>query len=449
MFAALSLLWHATPGFDPWVWLVWGREVVGLELDTTAGAVWKPLPVLVTTLLALAGEAAPELWLVVARTGGLLAVVLTFRLAARLAGPWAGVGAASALVVTPGIEARFARLVIQGSIEPLVVALCLGAVERHLDGHEGPALALGVAASLARPEAWPLLALYAVWLWRRRPHLRWLVAVGLGVVPLLWLGGDWLGAGDPVAGADRAQVLRSRSPRLERARFRISRAVIPPVWVGAAWATVAAWRRGGRMVPVLAGGALAWLAVVAAMTVGFGYAALGRFLLPASAVLSVLAAVGAVRAVTALRDRRLRAGVAVGLLTVTVAFAVQPVRAGLSEAALAIRRGALDRQLDVAIARAGGADAVTACGPVAIEREGVALSSWPGLAWKLGLPVAGVEGDLPGSRGVVIALAGGPRERRLDAAGPEVRRLGGSAGWTVFGVGCPRAASGVARRRVD
>lgn len=286
--AAVSLVWQATPGFDPWVWLVWGREVVALDLDTTAAAAWKPLPVLVTAVLSLAGEAAPALWLVVARTGGLLAVLVTFRLAARLAGRWAGVVAAAALLVTPGVEARFARLVIQGTIEPLVVALCLGAVERHLDGREGQALALAVAAALARPEVWPFLGLYALWLWRRRPALRWAVATGLAVVPLLWFGGDWLGSGDPFTGVERAQVLGSQAARLERASSRAVRTVIPPVWLGALAGVLTA-HRGERTPLVLAVAAGGWLVVAAGLTVTFGYAMLGRFLLPASAVLCVLA----------------------------------------------------------------------------------------------------------------------------------------------------------------
>ena len=44
----------------------------------------KPLPVVVTTPLALTGEPAPALWLLVARTGGLLALARRLALAARL-----------------------------------------------------------------------------------------------------------------------------------------------------------------------------------------------------------------------------------------------------------------------------------------------------------------------------------------------------------------------------
>ena len=42
--AALSLLGPSTPTYDPWAWIIWGREVVHLDLVTTDGPSWKPLP---------------------------------------------------------------------------------------------------------------------------------------------------------------------------------------------------------------------------------------------------------------------------------------------------------------------------------------------------------------------------------------------------------------------
>ena len=45
--AALSLLLPSEPSYDPWAWIVWGREIAFLELDTTGGPSWKPLPVAV------------------------------------------------------------------------------------------------------------------------------------------------------------------------------------------------------------------------------------------------------------------------------------------------------------------------------------------------------------------------------------------------------------------
>ena len=94
--ALLSLLIGGHPTYDPWAWIIWGREIVEGDLDTRSGPSWKPLPMLFTIPFALAGDdAAPALWLVVARAGGLLALVMAFRLGRRLAGPAAGAIAAA------------------------------------------------------------------------------------------------------------------------------------------------------------------------------------------------------------------------------------------------------------------------------------------------------------------------------------------------------------------
>ena len=89
--AAVSLHFLSAPTYDPWSWIVWGREILHGDLVTLEGPSWKPFPVLFTTPFALFGDdTAPSLWLVVARAGGLLAFAMAYRLGARLAGPWAG-----------------------------------------------------------------------------------------------------------------------------------------------------------------------------------------------------------------------------------------------------------------------------------------------------------------------------------------------------------------------
>src|SRR2546423_13457624 len=82
--AALSLLIPSTPSYDPWSWLVWGREIAHFDLVTTGGPTWKPLPVIFTTVFSLFGSASPDLWLVVARAGALVAVAMTFKIAWRI-----------------------------------------------------------------------------------------------------------------------------------------------------------------------------------------------------------------------------------------------------------------------------------------------------------------------------------------------------------------------------
>ena len=162
--AALSLLAPSQPGYDPWAWLLWGRELAGLRLDTVDGPAFKPLPVAVAALLAPAGDAAPALWLLVARAGAIAAVLLAARLAWRLAGgSWLAAAVAGAGVA---LTAGWWWHAAVGNAEGLFVALALGALDRALDGRHRVALGLALAAALIRPEAWPFLGAYGLWLWR-------------------------------------------------------------------------------------------------------------------------------------------------------------------------------------------------------------------------------------------------------------------------------------------
>ena len=81
--AASPLLVRAAPGYDPWTWLLWGREVAGGTLSTVDGPAFKPLPVAVCALLAPLGSAAPVVWVVLVRAAAGAALVLAYRLGRR------------------------------------------------------------------------------------------------------------------------------------------------------------------------------------------------------------------------------------------------------------------------------------------------------------------------------------------------------------------------------
>ena len=207
--AALSLILPSPPGKDPWSWIIWGREIAHLDLDTSSGSSWKPLPVLFTTVFSLFGDdAAPGLWLVVVRAGALLAVVFAYRIAARY------VGIAGGIVAGAGVAlAAWPRYVAQGNVEPLSAALVLAAVDRHLNGHRHQTMMLGALAALGRPELWPFLALYVLFVFFRRGTNKPVAIVLLLIVPALWLGGDYWGSGDPFHGSKRAAGTKERAEK--------------------------------------------------------------------------------------------------------------------------------------------------------------------------------------------------------------------------------------------
>ena len=253
---ALLSLWilPSAPLHDQWAWIVWGRELVHLDLDASAGPAWKPLPVLINAVLSLFGSAAPNLWLAVARFGGLLSLVMGFRLAARFAGWPAGVVTLIALL------SAWLRNVSLGIAEGLLVALLLWAIERHLDGKRAHALVLGFAAGLIRPEVWPFLGLYVVFLWVREPKLRVLSAVLLVLTPILWFAPDALLAGEPLRSTEEAEAATTSVSASDV--LRTTYELVPlTVQLAALAAVLLAWRRKEWAPVVLGAGAVAYVVV--------------------------------------------------------------------------------------------------------------------------------------------------------------------------------------------
>ncbi|MDQ3769350.1 MAG: hypothetical protein M3370_07740, partial [Actinomycetota bacterium] len=301
--AALSVvLLPSTPSYDPWAWIVWGREITQGELDTVFGPSWKPLPVLFTTPLALAGDVAPDLWLVLARAATLGAAVVAYRLGTRVAGPLAGVLGALLLLLQP----TYLRTQLFGFSEGLLVLCGLLAVERHLDGHRAHAFALGLAAGLLRPEAWPFVGLYALYLlWEQRSRFGWLATGGVAMVAL-WVLPELWGSGNMFRAAERANSPNPGSPAFAAAPSLavladFVRALGPLAIAGLILAPLAARSRtadseGRRAVALLGALAAGWLGLVAAMT-EMGFAGNLRYLFLPMGFLAVVAGAGVAWAV--------------------------------------------------------------------------------------------------------------------------------------------------------
>lgn len=435
--AVLSLLLPVAMGFDPWTWIVWGREVSRLDLDTTGGASWKPLPVVLTTVLAPFGEAAPLLWAVLARTAGLLLLVGVFRLARRFAGVAAGVIATGLVVLTPDPDPRFIRILLEAHGAPIEAALAIWAIDRHLERQRASALLLGTGLALMRPEAWPFLGLYSLWLWWREPRLRTASVVAVAVVPVLWFGGDWWGSGDPWHGAEAAQVgAGSAIDRFGDALTRVFEVVALPAWIFAGATLVSAIRRRERTLLALGIGTLAWCGLVVVMAVAFSYAALSRFLLPAGVLVCVLAGVGVVRTFAAIPRGAWR--IAFVVVSVVLAGPMIVARAvGIGDVVDQLRnRGELAVDLEGAIADAGGVDAVLACGTVSID--GASLLR-PQLAWELDVPIKRIlVTAVPQTEpAMVFAIAGGADDRAMHAVGSSARFVVQSGTWSLYEIGCP------------
>jgi hypothetical protein len=385
--SALTLLFPSTPTYDPWAWIMWGREIVQLDLVTEGGPSWKPLPVLFTTPFSVFGsDVAPYLWLWIARAGGLLALAMAFRLARRLTGGGplglaAGVAAAAFL----GTTYEFVRDAALGNSEALLAALLLWAVERHLDGRRDHALYLGFAAALLRPEVWPFLGLYGLWLWFVDPRLRLRMVLLAAAIPLLWFGPELWGSGNALRASDRANnpnpgsAAFAKHPGLEVVERFHRRTVWPleaTALLAALLAAIAWWRsRAQGAILFVAGAGLAWMLLVAAMTEG-GYAGNQRYMIVTTAALCVLGGIGVTRALQGVQALvgRLTGSGTVAAATTAVALVVGPValstvisaKVDNVDATLDELRyeASLWHTLDDAIELPGGADRLLACGSV-------------------------------------------------------------------------------------
>jgi hypothetical protein len=303
--SAFSLLAPSTPTYDPWAWILWGREITHFDLVTTGGPSWKPLPMFFTIPFSVTGtHVAPYLWLWIARAGGLLACAMAYRVARRIVGGFYGIFAGVLAGLALFSSFKFVRDAALGNSEALLAALVLWAFERHMDGRRDHALYLAFAAALLRPEVWPFLGVYGLYLWVRDPYLRWRLVGFAVLIPLLWFGPELWGSGQPLRASTRANnpnpgsAAFAQHPALELvSRFR--KVVIAPIKGGIVVASIFAivmWVRRRKEGPTLAlvVGGVAWFCLVAGMTEA-GYAGNQRYLIVSTAAAAVLGGVGGAR----------------------------------------------------------------------------------------------------------------------------------------------------------
>jgi hypothetical protein len=421
--------------------------VLRLSLDTSAGPSWKPLPVVVTTPLSLTGGAAPALWLIVARAGGLLALAGAARVAWWLTG--SGIAAATAAAVM-ALGPWWWFNTALGNSEGLLAASVLWAIAAHLDGRPRAALGLLLAAALMRPEAWAFLGLYGLWLWRADPGARRLVAAAFAAVPLLWFGPDVIGAGGAIGASKAARATASvgSAALSDHPALTVLADAVRQLTLPAALAALAGVVLGPAAARWLGLAALAWVVEVAVMTAA-GYAGNPRYLDAAAAVGCALAGVGA--AAVGARVAGSRGGTsavtaplvaaAAGLAVVagTLAVGLDDLRAQTRQ--LGVRA---DRRsdLETLLARTGGPARLRACGTVRASESMRTLVSW-----RVDVPLMDLETQpvAPGAALLAAPYEGGQDKPILDAAArrrfPVITRQGA---W-VLRASCPQFPAAGAR----
>jgi hypothetical protein len=437
------------PSYDPWSWIVWGREIVNphLGFSTGGGPSWKPLPVIFTAVYGLFGGAAPTLWVITARTGGFLSLVAAYRLASRLTRGPAWMGAVAGMLAAIGVvlTQEWSYYMFRGTSEPMLVGLSLWAVDRHLDGKRGTAFVLGVGAALIRPEAWPFIGLYGIWLWLREPRLRVLVIVGWASIPVLWFGPPWVGSGQPFLASVHAKDYNGhlgKHPFLEVLRRGTDLQILPMLILAAAGVAIAWFKDRDKLWVGLAAAVVGWWVLVVGMTLD-GYPGLERFYLPAAGLTCVLAGAAVIRiaqfaaSLFSSRDgwgerAALITGAIVAVLViVSIPFSTSRISQARAQEPIAARAVTRLDHLSAAVAAVGGHDGVYPCKvSFAAANHGIQTA----LAWKLRVTLGRVGTSMRHS-GVMFV---GPHDT-IDGAPPAIDpRLSQSTllahvgEWTVY-----------------
>lgn len=440
--AALSLLIPSTPSYDPWAWLIWGREIVHLNLQTTGGPSWKPLPMLFTTVFALFGNGQPDLWLVVARAGAVAAVAMAFRLAWRLTRDLGGLAAGRSVqdAVASALPPLLAGVIAAGSLidsrdfitnnalgysEGLAAALLLIAIDRALDGARRQAFVVGFFAALDRPELWFFWVPYGIYLWRKEPGAGRLVPGLFVLTALLWFLPELWGSGQLWRSVTRAQHPRANSAAFapcpvctefkeEAWQSLLNRVKVPAIiaLLAAAWGLwrtrASWWRRAavplstrGRIALLMIGlFGLVWWMGIAVETQG-GFSGNKRYLVLGTASVAIAGGVawGWLAAGVARLLRRMTrpvmalpagATVAIGLFLAVPPWIGQDIVSLPRTHRALVYQAHLREDLVAAVRDSGGARALLRCGTVMTEGYQV-----PMVAWILGVHTLRVEAPPP------------------------------------------------------
>ncbi|MBV9714334.1 MAG: hypothetical protein JOZ64_03055 [Solirubrobacterales bacterium] len=315
LLSAALLVWARTrPSYDAYGWLVWGYQTLHLSLDLGGAPSWKPLPYLFTVPFAVAGHYALWLWMITCVAISLSGAIFAGRIAYRLTvafpgaggtetrggelatGPWRRFAPVAAAVFAGaavlGLE-DYMHYILSVQTDPMIVAFTLAAIDSHLSGRPRLAFALGTLASLGRPEAWPFLGLYSLWMWRRSQSMRWLLVAGWALVAFMWFGIPTITNHRPFV----AGQLAEGSPReLHQNKVtgtvgRFTELEYLPVWIAALFTVAVAFVRRNRVVLCLAAGSVLWVIVEIAFAL-HGWPALPRYVMEPAAVAAALAGVG-------------------------------------------------------------------------------------------------------------------------------------------------------------
>ncbi len=392
---ALIRLTGTRPGYDPYGWLDWGYQTLRGSLNLGGAPSWKPFTYLFNVPYALFGHYALWLWMVTSVSISLSGAVFGGRIAYRLtaarpgdadAGPRYRYAAIAAAVIggasVLGIQNYFHYL-LSAQSDSMLVAVCLAAIDCHINGRYRWAWWLLALACLGRPEVWPYAGLYAIWAWLRVPSMRWMLYLGTVLVAFLWFGVPTITNGKP----DIAGQLALRSPRechggkVVCTVDRFTGLDYLPIEIAALVAFGLAVLRRDRVVLALVGAVVLWVVVEVAFVL-HGFPGVPRYLFEPAGLTAVLAGVAAgwLPGDASRIHRSLPSWAGIPLVAVLVATMISPAISQLRIEHRDIRheraRTAEINRLQTTINALGGYRHVLACGRPVVNVEYVSIMGW-------------------------------------------------------------------------
>lgn len=295
---------RASPAYDPYGWLNWGWLTWHRHLDLDSAPSWKPFTYFFTLPYALFGHLAVKMWMVTETAitfggplvAGRIAYKLTYdgteqRWPARLAAIAAGV---CLMTLT-----NYTEYWVTSQSDPMMTTVFLLFVDCLIRRRLRWALFFIWLVACGRPEAWPFLILFALWLGReqwRAGRRREMLFTGAALVsiPFLWYGvpvicGDSWNVSSHIDKTS-GHGIKSHAIRTVLGRFR---QLMPwPVEVAAAIGLLVGLYRRDRTILLLVGVAILWVAVEAAFAIK-GLSGAPRYMFEAAAVTCIVAATGA------------------------------------------------------------------------------------------------------------------------------------------------------------
>lgn len=386
------------PSYDPFGWLDWGKQVWTGNFNTNGAPSWKPLTALFTIPFGLLGR-NPQMWLwmVSATFAALVGCVIAGRIAYHLTGPTPGrpwarwAGAIFAGIGLLGMTG-YSQLIMITNSDPMIVTLCLAAVDFTIHGRRRSAFVCLFLAGLGRPELWPFILLYAIWGFIKEPRMRLLAVLGLIAIPAAWFivpgltSQSWLHPGDLALGSQRA----IHGSKIIGVFDRLRRLFAVPTQLTILFALGYAIVRRELAWLWVAGAALLWLIIETAFAL-HGWSAVIRYLVEPGALLLVLAgaAIGRVLAWVPPVPRFLRLAPVIPIIALLIGL-IPGARFRLTTMRYEVKvdqkaKLELDR-LQRVITAEGGAAAMKACGDPA-----TLLGYQSELAWAIGMNVGNVS----------------------------------------------------------